>query len=174
MTRRRADTTTPYDGTVVYELTASQREIVQEGIAERYQGRKDREAWDRRYWRGRTQVHVRARAMVGGPLRRAVGAILLAAWCASCATVPRVQPADVVVKLIQFHGAVADQFQAGGMELEHFLTVTSWIGDELRVLQTNPRQWEGQARLDWPRVKSICVPFESLEPWTRRLDGLLQ
>jgi hypothetical protein len=71
--RRRADTTTPYDGTVVYELTASQREIVQEGIAERYQGRKDREAWDRRYWRGRTQIHVRSRMMVGGPLRRCVG-----------------------------------------------------------------------------------------------------
>jgi hypothetical protein len=73
MTRRRADTTTPYDGTVVYELTASQREIVQDGIVERFHGRKDREAWDRRYWRGRTQIHVRSRAMVGGPLRRCVG-----------------------------------------------------------------------------------------------------
>jgi hypothetical protein len=158
-------------------LTASQREIVQEGIAERYQGRKDREAWDRRYWRGRTQIYVRARVLVGGPLRRCVGVLVLAAWCASCATATsraRLKPADVVVELIQFHGAVSAQMAAGGMELEHFLTVTEWIGDELRVLQTNPRQWEGQARLDWRRVKSICVPFDALEPWTRRLDTLLQ
>jgi hypothetical protein len=106
-------------------------------------------------------------------LRRAIG-VLLFALLTSCATVPRVQPADVVVELIQFHGAVSEQYAAGGMELEHFLVVTQWIGDELRVLQTQPKQWEGQARLRWPVVKSICVPFEALEPWTRRLDGLLQ
>jgi hypothetical protein len=53
MTRRRADTVTPYDGTVVYELTAAQREEVQGGIAERYCGRKDRAAWSAQFWRGR-------------------------------------------------------------------------------------------------------------------------
>jgi len=52
MLRRRADTSTPYDQTVPYELTGAQREAVQGAIAERYQGRKDRVAWDRTYWRG--------------------------------------------------------------------------------------------------------------------------
>jgi len=53
MTRRRADTSTPYDQTVPYELTGAQREAVQGAIAERYQGRKDRAAWIQQHWRGR-------------------------------------------------------------------------------------------------------------------------
>jgi hypothetical protein len=93
----------------------------------------------------------------------------------SCAPpVPRVTPSDVIVELVRFHGDVAAQYQQGGMELEHFLVVTQWIGDELRVLQTQPKQWEGQARLDWPRVRSIVVPFEALGPAVARIDQLVQ
>jgi len=94
--------------------------------------------------------------------------------CATATTRAQLQPADVVTALVQFHGAVADQYQVGGLELEHFLEVTAWIGDTLRVVQTQPRQWEGQARLRWPRVRSIVVPFEALAPWAQRIDALVQ
>jgi len=106
-----------------------------------------------------------------------VGILVLAlvlSGCASATSRARVHPRDIVVELVQFHGAVAEQYQAGGMELEHFLEVTAWIGNEVRVLQTNPQQWEGQARLQWPRVRSIIVPFEHLAHWGPRLDALLQ
>jgi len=99
---------------------------------------------------------------------------LVLSGCATATSRARIQPSDIVVELVQFHGAVAEQYQAGGMELEHFLVVTAWIGNELRVLQTNPPQWEGQARLDWPRVRSIITPFEHLAPWATKIDGLLQ
>lgn len=106
------------------------------------------------------------------------GAILfMALGLAGCSTATsraQLKPSDVVTQLVRFHGDVADQFQAGGMELEHFLIVMSWIGDEIRVLQTNPKQWEGQARLDWRRVRNICVPFERLEPAVKRIDALMQ
>lgn len=103
--------------------------------------------------------------------------VLLVLWLVSCASATRratVHPAAVVAELVQFHGAVAEQFDQGGMELEHYNLVQRWIASEIRVLQANPRQWEGQARLDWPRVKAICVPFESLNPWTHTIDRLLQ
>lgn len=99
---------------------------------------------------------------------------LLLSGCSTATSRARVHPSDIVVELVQFHGAVAEQYQQGGMELEHFLVVTAWIGDEIRILQTNPRQWEGQARLDWPRVRSIITPFEHLAPWAAKIDGLLQ
>jgi hypothetical protein len=101
-------------------------------------------------------------------------ALVLCSACASATSRARVQPADIQAELVQFHGAVAAQFQQGGMETEHFLEVTAWIGDALRVVQTNPSQWEGQARLRWPRVRSIVVPFEQLAPWGPRLDRVLQ
>jgi len=99
---------------------------------------------------------------------------VLLSGCATATSRARVQPSDVVVELVQFHGAVAEQYQQGGMELEHYNVVVAWIGNELRVLQSNPQQWEGQARLQWPRVRSIIVPFEALAPWGPRLDALLQ
>lgn len=54
-TRRRADTPNPYDGIPPHELTETQRVDAQEILVERYHGRKDRAAWDRRYWRGRAK-----------------------------------------------------------------------------------------------------------------------
>jgi len=110
-------------------------------------------------------------------LQLVIAVFFLALWLCGCATATsraQLQPADVVAELVQFHGAVADQYAAGGMELEHFLVVTSWIGDLVRVLLARPEQWEGQARLDWPRVRSIIVPFETLAPWGLRLDRWLQ
>jgi len=101
-------------------------------------------------------------------------ALFLLSGCASATSRAQLQPDDVVAELVQFHGAVADRFQQGGMELEHFLAVTAWIGDTLRVVQTRPQQWEGQARLAWPRVRSIVAPFEALAPWGPRLDRWLQ
>jgi len=103
-----------------------------------------------------------------------VALVLALSGCAAATSRAQLQPADVVAELVQFHGAVAEQYAAGGMELEHFLAVTAWIGDTLRVVQTNPKQWEGQARLTWPRVKSIVVPFEALAPWAATIDGRLQ
>jgi len=104
--------------------------------------------------------------------------LLLAGWIlASCATATpraRSQPPDLMTTLIEFHGAVAAQYEAGGMELEHYNVVNTWIGDEVRVLTTNPTHWEGQARLGWPRVRSICLPFESLVDVTHRVEAFLQ
>ena len=109
----------------------------------------------------------------------AIGLLLVvgALWLLGCATATRrarVKPQELAVLLVQFHGAVADQMALGGIELEHYLVVQSWIADEVRVLTTNPTQWEGQMRLGWPRVRSICVPFESLEPWVQRIDRWVQ
>lgn len=100
--------------------------------------------------------------------------LILSLLLSSCAPQPRLKPDDVFVLLIQLHGAVSTQYEAGGMELEHFNTVNKWIGDEIRVLANNSKQWEGQARLDWPRVKSICVPYENLNLITNKIDRLLQ
>lgn len=102
---------------------------------------------------------------------------VLLLWLVSCASAvsrATVKPSDVVVQLIQFHGAVAEQYEQGGMELEHYNVVNQWIASELRILTTNSKQWEGQARLDWPKVRSICAPFELLNPWTRKINELLQ
>ena len=71
MTRRRADAPHPYPDLAVEEMTVAQRHEVQGVLVERYHGRKDREAWDRRYWRGRAkwpthctgQVYVRSRVL---------------------------------------------------------------------------------------------------------------
>ena len=105
-------------------------------------------------------------------------AVGLTSGCASAPQSRSVQltppPVDVEATLIQFHGAVSAQMAAGGMELEHYLAVTQWIGDGLRVLHTKPQQWEGQARLDWPRIRSIVVPFENLQAWGVRIDRLVQ
>jgi hypothetical protein len=100
--------------------------------------------------------------------------VLLLVGCASVTSRSRLKPNDVVVQLIQFHGAVAEQYDLGGMELEHYNVVNQWIASELRILTTNAKQWEGQARLDWPKVRSICAPFELLAPWTRKINELLQ
>ena len=104
--------------------------------------------------------------------------LLLGIFVSGCATTAtdraRGKPADIVAELIQFQAAVGDQYQQGGMDVEHFNVVTSWIGDALRVLQTNPAQFEGQARLKWPVVQSIVVPFESLQPFAARITARLQ
>lgn len=107
----------------------------------------------------------------------AVLAIIGLLWLAGCSTATsraRLQPADVVTELVAFHGDVAEQMAAGGMEQEQFLDLTAWIGTVLRVVQTNPQQWEGQARLKYPRVRSIVASFEALAPWGPRLDRLVQ
>lgn len=103
-----------------------------------------------------------------------VALALLLSGCATATSRAQLKPLDVVAELMQFNGAVAQQFSDGGMELEHFLIVMTWIGDEIRILRTNPRQWEGLARLDWRRVRNICVPFERLEPAVKRIDALIQ
>ena len=93
----------------------------------------------------------------------------------SCATNQvRVTPTSVQSTLIQLHGAVSQQYIDGGMELEHFLQVNAWIGDELRIIQNNPKQWEGQARLNYLRIRSILVPYENLVPILTKLDGMIQ
>lgn len=96
---------------------------------------------------------------------------IIAAACATARPVPRT---DVLSQLIQFHGAVAAQYDAGGMELEHYNLINKWIGDEIRILTTNSKQFEGQARLKWPVVRSICAAFDSLAPWTHKIDEMLQ
>lgn len=189
LARRRQDTPDPYPGIPDEDLTGGQRRDRQHAIVERYQGRKDREDWHRSFQRcGRlTMPFIRRRLKVPPPRipgvpMKIVPTLALIAWLViplpGCATVtpppPQIQPRDVVALLVQFHGAVADQFDAGGLELEHYTDVVRWIGDEIRVLQTNPTHWEGQARLGWPRVRSICVTFEPLAPWTQRIDTLLQ
>jgi len=64
MTRRRADTATPYADLPVEQLTDVQRVAAQQAIIEQYEGRKDREAWDHRFWRGRDdRVFERPRAI---------------------------------------------------------------------------------------------------------------
>jgi len=45
-------------------MSEAQRRAVQDVFAEQYHGRKDREAWDRRYWRGREGTrYVRPRVL---------------------------------------------------------------------------------------------------------------
>jgi hypothetical protein len=174
LTRRRADTAHPYPALTVEEMTTAQRLEVQDALTEQFHGRRDRAAWDRRYWRSHSRpdyIYVRWRVL---PLTRRIAMVGVLCWASGCATVPRVTSVDIVAALVQFHGAVAAQYAEGGMELEHFVAVTQWIGDEIRVVQANPRQWEGQARLDWPRVRSMVVPFERLGSAVQRLDALLQ
>jgi len=112
--------------------------------------------------------------MKTGIFTHVMAALLLLAGCSTATSRARLKPADVVVALIEFHGAVAEQFDAGGMELEHYNVVNQWIGSEIRILRANPTQWEGQGRLGWFRVKMICLPFENLNAITHRIDALLQ
>ena len=60
------------------------------------------------------------------------------------------------------------------MELEHYLQVNAWIGSGIRVLRANPAQWEGQARLKWPLIQSICTPYESLQPHIAKLRTMVE
>lgn len=70
MTRRRADRPLPCAGVALEALTEAERHAVQDAIAERYHGRKDREAWDRRYWRGRKgQIFMRGVRVPTGSAR---------------------------------------------------------------------------------------------------------
>jgi len=66
--RRRVDRVRPYADVAHDELTEAQRCEVQDVIAEQYHGRKDREAWDRRYWRSTSRpqwIYVRSRVRTG-------------------------------------------------------------------------------------------------------------
>ena len=53
MTRRRADIVVPFAEIPNDDLTDDQRVAAQDAVIAQYEGRKDREAWDRRFWRGR-------------------------------------------------------------------------------------------------------------------------
>jgi len=53
MTRRRADTVSPYPGQHADTLTPAQRVEAQEAILERWGGRLDRTEWGAQFWRGR-------------------------------------------------------------------------------------------------------------------------
>jgi len=73
--------------------------------------------------------------------------------------------------LMQFQSAVN---QTEGMELEQRNTITNWIADGTRILIVNPKKWEGQARLEWPKVRSMCGPYDSLSEWVSKIDKELQ
>jgi hypothetical protein len=73
--------------------------------------------------------------------------------------------------LIQFNAAVLD---TPGMEDEQRQIIVTWIADGIRVLIVQPKQWEGQARLNWPKVRSMCGPYDNLLVYAAQIDRLLQ
>jgi hypothetical protein len=105
-----------------------------------------------------------------------VVALLSSTIAISCASNPRPRsaPLGALSTLIAFQGAVSERYLEGGMELEHFNFISVWLANGIRILQVNQTQWEGQARLEWPKVRSLCGPYDSLTGWVNKTEALLQ
>lgn len=105
--------------------------------------------------------------------------IVLNISCASLNTRNEVRLRNEVMNtVVEFSGWVNDQYLEGGMESETLAYINSWISMVLRVT-TSPqgksaKQWEGQARLDWIKIRSLCGPYDKLNASVIKIDRLLQ
>jgi len=99
--------------------------------------------------------------------------IVLVFLVSSCVAKPQIVP-TVQFTLLQFHGALSNQYQVGGMDIDTFNTINDWIVNEIRVTTHNPKQWEGQARLEWNKIRSLCGPYDSLNEWVEKMNRLIQ
>jgi len=108
-------------------------------------------------------------------------------WSLACAALPASQarmrtqvrsefrPQQAYQALVQFHSAVLQQYLAGGMEHEQLAVIVRWVavGDGI-LTGPQPDTWEATAREVWPVVRSLIGPYDSLQPFARTFDALLQ
>lgn len=113
--------------------------------------------------------------------------LALAALLPSCVLMPTTQakmraqvaaefhPQTAYQILVQFNSAVLDQFINGGMDPEHLSIIVHWVAMNDSILTgSQPELFEAKARETWPVVRSICGPYDSLQPFVSKLDFLLQ
>lgn len=81
------------------------------------------------------------------------------------------KPSPILLDLIQFQTALSEQYESGGMDIETFNIIQIWIGDGIRILTTNPKQWEGQARLKWHTILSLCGPYDELNRIANKISN---
>lgn len=104
---------------------------------------------------------------------------LLSSGCATAPPVPakaRVvmtfRPEQIFEPLLAFHDAL---LQTRGMELEQVAVITRWIAAGVKTVRGDtPERWEEVARENWPQVRSLIGPYETLEPFAAVFDRLLQ
>src|SRR6185503_9361969 len=91
------------------------------------------------------------------------------------AQTPHFHPAQAIEPLIAFQRAVEQQSAAGGLEPEQFGLIMRWVGASLTTLRgPHPEEWEATARAGWPSVRSAVGPFETLSPFVRLIDSLIE
>lgn len=91
------------------------------------------------------------------------------------AQIPHFHPTSAIEPLIAFQKAVEQQAAAGGLEPEQFGLIMRWIGASLSTLRgPHPDQWEEVARPDWNAVKSAIGPYETLAPFARLIESLIE
>lgn len=83
----------------------------------------------------------------------------------------QIKPNPILIDLIQFQTALNNQYESGGMDIETFNIIQIWIGDGIRILTVNPKQWEGQARLKWHTIQSLCGPYDELNRIANKINN---
>ena len=91
------------------------------------------------------------------------------------AQTPHFHPVQAIEPLIALQRAVEQQAAAGGMEPEQLSLVLRWIGAGLSTLRgPHADEWEAVARPQWNAVKSALGPHETLSPFVRLIESLLE
>jgi hypothetical protein len=82
------------------------------------------------------------------------------------------RPATALKPLLGFHAAVLAQPH---LERDDAARIVAWIAHGVEVLNSpHPDQWEAEARVGWPLVRSLLGPYDGLQVWARLFDELLQ